>query len=143
MDHRDIAALRGAWYKRLDERAMTALVEVLCTEEDVGVDAHGYATEDVVVRIEWEVCPTCDGRGSHVNPSIDAHGLTAEDFDADPDFAQDYLSGKYDVACAECGGERVVPVVAEDDPNKERVWERQAIMAQMAREDAIALRMGW
>jgi len=143
MDHRDIAALRRPWYKHLDKRAMTARVEVLCSEEDVGEDARGYATEEVVVNIEWEVCPTCDGRGCHVNPSIDAHGLTAEDFAEDPDFAEDYLRGKYDIHCSECRGERVVPVPAHGDPEAPRVFERMAMLAMMAREDAQALRWGW
>lgn len=143
LDHRDVAGLRGAWYKRLDERRMTAVVEVLCTVEDVGEDAHGYCTEEITVRFEWGVCPTCGGRGSHTNPSIDAQGLSAEDFLADPDFAMDYLSGKYDVACNECGGQRVVPVPADDDPNRDRVFERQAEIALAAREQAHEMRMGY
>jgi hypothetical protein len=110
MDHRDIAALKGAWYKQLDGRAMTAVVEVLCSEKDVGEDAYG---------------------------------LSAEDFDADPDFAEDYLGGKYDIACNECGGARVVAVPAHDDPEAPRVFERMAIIAQAAREDAHAARMGY
>lgn len=54
------------------------------------------------------VCPTCNGKGHHVNPSIDAGGLSQEDFDGDPDFYEDYMSGMYDVSCYECGGENVV-----------------------------------
>jgi hypothetical protein len=135
MDHRDIAALRGNWYKQLDGRGMTAVVELFTDDGDT--------SEDVTVRVEWGVCPTCHGRGSHVNPSIDAHGLTDEDFDADPDFAEDYLRGKYDVSCNECGGRRVVPVPADDDPNRDRVFERQAEIAQDAREQAYQMRMGY
>lgn len=60
----------------------------------------------------YAVCPTCEGRGSHVNPSIDSHGLTAEDFAEDPDFEEAYFSGAYDVRCAECHGKRVVPQCA-------------------------------
>ena len=59
----------------------------------------------------WEVCPLCNGEGKHVNPSIDCNGLTAEDFDEDPDFAEDYMSGMYDVQCRQCGGRTTVPVV--------------------------------
>lgn len=60
------------------------------------------------------VCPRCRGRGVHVNPAIDGHGLTAEDVDqAGPEFLEDYLAGVYDVACERCGGRRVV---LEPDP---------------------------
>lgn len=58
----------------------------------------------------FAVCPTCEGRGTHVNPSIDAHGITAEEMDElGDDFREDYMGGVYDVACAECNGLRVVP----------------------------------
>jgi hypothetical protein len=68
------------------------------------------------VRIKFEVCPACDGRGQYVNPSIDAHGLTADDFDeAGPDFADEYRRGDYDVQCVLCGGEKVVPVPLDED----------------------------
>jgi hypothetical protein len=56
----------------------------------------------------WLVCPVCDGEGKTVNPNIDANGLTAEDFAEDPDFAEDYKSGMYDITCAACSGKRVV-----------------------------------
>lgn len=59
------------------------------------------------------VCERCRGDGKHVNPSIDGHGLSAEDFAEDPDFREAYFSGRYDVCCEECKGERVVDVVDE------------------------------
>lgn len=52
----------------------------------------------------WQICPACCGNGHCVNPNIDAHGLTAEDFAEDPDFAEDYFSGAYDQPCAACKG---------------------------------------
>jgi hypothetical protein len=57
----------------------------------------------------WAVCPTCEGEGKHVNPSIDSHGISREEFDEDPDFEEAYFSGAYDVTCVECKGQRVVP----------------------------------
>lgn len=69
--------------------------------------------EWVVLPAKYEVCDRCQGRGSHVNPSIDGHGLSQEDFDEDPDFREDYFSGRYDVACYSCGGLRVV--LTEDE----------------------------
>lgn len=56
------------------------------------------------VHLHWEVCETCNGQGKHVNPSIDAHGISADEFSEDPDFADDYHRGSYDVTCYECGG---------------------------------------
>lgn len=52
----------------------------------------------------WTICPACEGEGTTVNPSIDAHGLTSEDFAEDPDFAEDYRGGRYDQRCAACNG---------------------------------------
>lgn len=68
----------------------------------------------IIVSFRWEVCGTCSGRGQHVNPSIDSHGISSDEFDEDPDFREAYFSGAYDVSCAECHGKRVVPVT--DDP---------------------------
>jgi hypothetical protein len=59
-------------------------------------------------RENWILCPVCSGSGKTVNPNIDANGLTAEDFREDPDFAEDYMSGMYDICCAGCDGLRVV-----------------------------------
>jgi RecJ-like exonuclease len=58
----------------------------------------------------WVICDRCRGHGKHVNPNIDGHGLSREDFDEDPDFAEDYFSGVYDVACHECRGAGKVKV---------------------------------
>lgn len=66
----------------------------------------------VELPAHYEVCDRCRGEGTHVNPSIDGHGLGPEDFE-DEDFREGYFSGRYDVVCEECGGKRVVLV--EDD----------------------------
>jgi RecJ-like exonuclease len=52
----------------------------------------------------WMICPVCEGDGTTVNPAIDGNGLTAEDFSDDPDFREDYFSGKYDIQCRACNG---------------------------------------
>lgn len=58
---------------------------------------------------KFRVCPTCGGSGSIVNPDIDGGGLTREDFDREgPEFEAAYFGGVYDIACPECGGQRVV-----------------------------------
>lgn len=72
--------------------------------------------DELELPAHFEVCPRCEGEGTHVNPNIDGNGLSAEDFAEDPDFAEDYMAGTYDVPCEECGGQRVLAVV--DDPSK-------------------------
>lgn len=102
MDHRDYAAKYGPQYDKIDEAKKK--IYVTLTYDD--------GEEEVEFPMCWEVCPTCDGNGKYVNPSIDSHGLTHEDFE-DPDFKESYLSGGYDVQCAECKGRRVVPEIDE------------------------------
>jgi hypothetical protein len=76
--------------------------------EFVGFERDGTEVECSLPG-KFEVCTRCEGRGSYVNPSIDGHGLTAEDMAEDPDFAEAYFDGVYDVPCAICHGARVVP----------------------------------
>jgi hypothetical protein len=101
-DHRVIARCSGSIFKTFNTKNMTANVN--------GVN----------IPVKFEVCATCRGRGSHVNPSIDSHGLSREDFENDPDFAEAYFRGDYDVPCYECDGLRVSPV-----PFYDRMNERQ------------------
>ena len=69
------------------------------------LDENGKRIELLGVR---EICGRCNGDGTHVHPDVDGHGLTDEDFDDDPDFRGDYFSGKYDVTCSECKGNKIV-----------------------------------
>ncbi|MDA8140766.1 MAG: hypothetical protein M0036_19130 [Desulfobacteraceae bacterium] len=109
-DRRVCGANNTKWYQAIDEKAMTATVSW---------DNEDGEPVEKTVPFRWDVCPTCEGKGRHVNPGIDANGLTSEDFYDDPDFAEDYARGVYDVACYECGGRRVVPVInlSEEDPD--------------------------
>lgn len=70
----------------------------------------------IEVPSSFEVCDRCNGTGTHVNPAVDGHGISQEEFDEDPDFEEAYFSGVYDVRCYECDGLRVVSV-----PNWDRV----------------------
>lgn len=105
-DHRVRAGNRRKWWVSLDEGRMRATIILYNheTEED----------DEIEVPFTYEVCPTCSGKGSHVNPSVDCNGLTAEDFAEDPDLLENYMEGNYDVSCYECGGNRVVPVMDEE-----------------------------
>lgn len=129
IDRRDYAALTGG-----------AQPPVLCTE-----DADGNLVE-TPLPMKYDVCGLCEGRGKHVNPSIDGNGLTAEDFEEDPDFAEEYFAGTYDVTCACCRGKRVVAVVDEErmTPETLTAWKAQeAEHAAEARERAAELRLGY
>jgi len=70
---------------------------------------HPETGDDIALPAKFEVCTRCEGAGSHVNPSIDGHGISAEQMAEDPEFAEDYFAGVYDITCSVCGGERVVP----------------------------------
>ena len=94
-----------------------------------------------VYPAKYEVCPVCDGKGKHVNPDIDRNGLTAEDFAEDPDFAESYRSGVYDVACNGCGGRRVVLVPKHED-GKQALADAWQEDAQYRAEVAAERRMG-
>jgi hypothetical protein len=94
------------------QRATVTLPETECDECDELAE-HGpcelHQHDTIAIPFKWIVCGICDGRGTHVNPSIDCGGISREDFDDDPDFAESYRSGAYDVTCGECNGRRVVP----------------------------------
>ncbi|KKN35650.1 hypothetical protein LCGC14_0781470 [marine sediment metagenome] len=101
--------------------------------------------KEVRLLTKLEICPTCRGKGTHVNPSIDANGLTAEDFDRDPDFREDYMSGIYDQICNECHGLRVVPVIDRVGNSKEDIKRYDEYIEseqQYAAEVAAERRMG-
>ncbi len=74
---------------------------------------------DVELPTKWEVCSVCKGKGKHVNPSIDAGGISAEDFLDDPDFAEAYMDGSYDITCNRCHGRTTERVIDYDGMPKE------------------------
>ena len=63
-----------------------------------------------------EVCDTCNGDGTVLNPAISPYGdgsFTASEWgeacDGDPDFAHDYMHTKiYHINCPDCKGNKVV-----------------------------------
>jgi hypothetical protein len=101
--------------------------------------------DEVEVPVKFEVCETCDGKGHHVNPSVDSGGLTAEDFYDDPDFMEDYMSGRYDVSCYGCHGKRVEAVLDRDRCDKDtlkRLEDKWECEAESRRERDAERRMG-
>jgi len=75
---------------------------------------------DEELPLKYEVCNRCQGKGKHVNPNVDGHGISPEEFAEDPDFKEAYFSGAYDVTCYECKGKRVV-----SEPDLDR-WSDEA-----------------
>ena len=72
-----------------------------------------------VLPAKMEVCPTCNGRGTHVRPSIDAGGYDGDDDDYDPETGESlYFSGFYDITCQTCNGKNVVPAIDRKNANK-------------------------
>lgn len=103
---------------------------------------------EVSIPAKYEVCPRCKGRGKHVNPNIDGHGISAEEWDRDWSFEEreDYFNGVYDVPCEECKGSRVVLVPDEEHADPELLkeyWERQRAAADYRREREYERRMGF
>jgi hypothetical protein len=81
--------------------------------------------EEVQLPGRFVVCPRCAGRGSHDHPAF-SHGISPEEFQEDPEFAEQYRAGAFDVTCSECEGQRVVPEVAEEclDAEQRALWDR-------------------
>jgi hypothetical protein len=137
-DHRVRAAMTSVWYLSLDEGSMMAEVELYDEETD--------ADYRVEVHFKYDVCSVCNGKGSQVNPSIDAGGLTAEDFDEDPDFREEYLQGSYDEPCSGCDGLRVEPVIDEEKNPAEVVKAVQSKIRgnhQEAAQRCLEEKYGW
>lgn len=118
MDRRDSVRMCGPLHPALvfDEARMVFVVDLeLVQDEDEDEQDEERAEQEEIIPARWELCSTCEGRGTHVNPGIDAHGITQEERDNDWDDEdwQGYLDGRYDVTCYECGGLRVAPVLDE------------------------------
>ena len=125
MDHRERTF---GWFV-FDEVGMAIILEEH--------DDDGKELVDLEIPAAFVVCQTCRGKGTHVNPSIDAHGISADEFFEDTDFAEDYHRGVYDQPCNECSGRRVVPRPSDQatpeqveafDEAERSVWETDAEM---------------
>lgn len=80
----------------------------------------------------YEVCPRCEGHGTHLTPSMGNHAYSQEEFSetfSEPEDREEYFrrGGRYDVTCEECQGRRVVLVVDEEScehsPNLKPIFE--------------------
>lgn len=74
---------------------------------------------DVQVPAKWEVCPRCQGDGTH---DCWEGGMTGDEMaEQGPEFMDDYMNGVYSVACAACGGKRVIAVLDRARATAEQV----------------------
>lgn len=80
----------------------------------VTIETEDGELNKVALPTFMAVCGRCEGRGTHVNPSIDGNGLP-EEWVNDDDFMDDYRGGRYDVVCEECGGQNVIEMVDEEN----------------------------
>ena len=128
-DPRTRAAAKGNWYDSFDESSMTATKEITHWGDD-----DEEVTETFTFNVHFEVCDLCHGKGTMVNPSIDAGGLCYDDFD-DPYFEEDYHGGFYDVPCSQCNGKRVVPVISKHSLTDDQKRALK-IMREQAEEEA-------
>lgn len=111
MDKRDYAHINiNNYIKHRDANKWQVTIEFDDYEEE----------HSMVFPFEYEVCHECDGRGSYVNPDIDRNGISSHEFYEDPEFANYYFSGAYDVECAGCMGMRVQPKVITDELTDEQ-----------------------
>jgi len=103
------------------------------------------AQEKRMLPYKWGVCPVCNGSGSHVNPAIDCSGLSAADFEENPDFEREYRKGEYDMKCNFCRGRTTVPVpdfskISEGD---KALWKAQQRRVYDDRQEWLAeIKMG-
>lgn len=81
------------------------------------VEGEDGGTEEIELPGKYEVCHRTGGKGTHVNPNVDGHGITASEWEQewDEESRENYFSGVYDVECYECHGKRVVLEVDEDE----------------------------
>ena len=81
----------------------------------------------IMLPTVYTVCHVCRGEGTHVNPSIDAGGLSPDDFHDDPGFEGAYFAGLYDQTCNYCQGLRVVQTPDWDRMTPEQIeaWEEE------------------
>ena len=107
--------------------------------------------EEVEVPARFEVCPRCEGHGTHLHEAIGSHAYTQEEFDdafSDEEERAAYFQrgGRYDVCCTECKGLRVVAEADLDRCSPElrqQVEAYQARLARAQRERAYERRYGY
>lgn len=88
-----------------DESRMTLTVVIFDGDDE----------RSVTFPAVYVVCDVCEGKGKHVDPAIDAHGITEDEYSTwSIDEQEAYFHGGYDIDCMTCKGRRVLAVINED-----------------------------
>ena len=106
-------------------------------ENEIRITVETDEEITVVAPSEVCVCWRCRGEGKHVNPSIDGSGIPVSVFHEDPEFAEQYFSGAFDVLCEVCSGDRVTREINWDEFRKTmpEIAAAYELELQEARED--------
>ena len=125
-------SMRIEYYKVNEAEGTVTLSDSVfdrCVEE-------GFLEKDHngVLRTEfkYKLCNMCKGSGEVCNPSVDASGITQDQFEEDPQFEEDYIKGRYNIQCPTCKGLRVerepsLPKEIQNIINKEAEEDREYI----------------
>ncbi len=127
MDYRYFCHHKRSWYEKLNQRQTKVLInpenyfeylENTCDEEECEEKTNLISSlikEDDYIHlpITLTLCPSCEGKGAYVDPNIDSHGICQDEFDQEWSFEdkENYFSGFYNITCAECNGQKVVPKI--------------------------------
>lgn len=156
LEHRNIELDHRSWcvnyspLNNFDRETFTIRFRVYANDDEL--ESGNHNDDEMVTLVLPAIivkCEECDGKGSYVNPAIDAGGLTSEDFHDDPFFTEDYFSGKHDVTCAHCNGTGMVPDVdtrnmsKEAEANYKRYLEHCRNEYEVAREEAYCRAYGY
>lgn len=99
----------------------------MATIKYIYIDDEGFDVEGNYPA-HWEICQSCYGEGtttSHIEPV--GGGFTSSEWAEacydNPDFAEDYFSGKYDRPCPRCdGGKVLVPDLDSWPDEAKKSW---------------------
>ena len=109
-DPRTVASMQSKYFDILEERNHIALVSLKEHVLEAAIE-EGILPDDsdgmIRTTVKYATCTLCRGSGSVVNPAIDCSGLSIEDFTHDPEFAEAYSAGEYNIPCTACRGIRV------------------------------------
>lgn len=126
MDSRYVARNTRRWYSSIDQSRSKAVVsiddldELLESADDpetllADLQQHMDDDGEIWIPVKFGVCPLCEGKGTHVNPNVDSHGICSDEWNEMGFEGQEaYMSGTYDITCYECGGRNVVPVPLDE-----------------------------
>jgi len=110
----------------MNKKTMRLVVQIVGEDDDPEEVLKGLSDEAqklidddycVTLPMKFKVCSACRGTGSHVDPNIDSHGITSDEWDRDwsHEDQENYVSGFYNVTCYKCGGDNVVPEIDEPE----------------------------